>query len=91
MNPGGLQGGDELPPTAAVLSIADPCSAVEWEAGMPAAAALAGAQKKPCAPRSSEAKGFTPPPRTGVLGPGGGGSNAFALLGLRSKDTQGSF
>lgn len=46
VNPGGLQGSDELPPAAAVLINADPRSAVEWETGMPAAAALVGAQGK---------------------------------------------
>lgn len=37
VNPGGLQGSDELPPAAAVLINADPRSAGKWEAEMPAA------------------------------------------------------
>lgn len=67
VNPGSLQGSDELSPTAAVLSNADPHSAVKWKAGMPLTEALAGASGDPCAPRSSEAKGFTPLPRAGTL------------------------
>lgn len=86
VNLGRLQGSDELSPTAAVLSNAEPHSAVEWKAGRPTAVALAGAQGKLCAP---EAKGFTPLPRAGTLG--GSSKITLEFLGLSRKDTQTTF
>ena len=88
-NPGSLQGSDELSPTAAVLSNAGPHSAVEWKAGMPITAALAGAQGKPCAPRISEPKGFIPLPRAGTLR--GELRRHSRILWYESKDTQNIF
>lgn len=89
VNPGSLQGSDELSPTAAVLSNADPRSAVEWKARMPLTAALAGAPGNPCAKGAQRQRGS--PHFLGQAHWRGSSKGTLEFLGVSSNDTQNIF